>query len=68
MSNKSLYQEELLWQEFCRYLGLAPNGDIDDVPEVDKLYSEFLHDKNAIADELFMKACRYRIAQEDLLS
>ncbi len=63
-----LYKEELLWQEFCRYLKLSPNDDIDDVPEVDRLYDEFLQGKRAIADELFMRACRYRIAQEDLLS
>lgn len=63
-----LYKEELLSQEFCRYLGLSPSDDIDDVPEVGRLYAEFLQGKAAIADELFMKAFRYRIDQEDLSS
>ncbi len=50
-----LYKEELLWQEFCRYLGLAPSDDIDDVPEVDRLYDEFLQGKGFRGKKLTSK-------------
>tara|TARA_B100001105_G_C22394798_1_gene446181 strand:- start:1166 stop:1324 length:159 start_codon:yes stop_codon:yes gene_type:complete len=36
-----LYQEELEWQAFCRWLGLSQSDDIDDVENVDQLFEEF---------------------------
>lgn len=33
MNNKDLYKEELLWQEYCRDIGLERHHDIDDYIE-----------------------------------
>lgn len=41
----TIYEIELLWQEFCRYIALDINDDIDNVENYNSKLDKFFSDK-----------------------
>ena len=62
-----LLEEELLWQEFCRWLDLSPEDDIQEVDNLEIAYHMFMKHKGEVADMLRIKRANYHIAMEDLI-
>lgn len=64
---RELLDEELLWQEFCRWLGLSSEDDIQEVENLDIAYRMFMKHKREVKDMLMIKRASYRIAMENLI-